>query len=62
MEEKDEEYKWSEYGDRDSHEEVALEAKDVLAIAIAALQTIFLPLFILVAFLVVISLLATIIF
>lgn len=62
MDEKDDEYKWSEYGDQDSHEEVKLESKDVLAISIAAIQTIFLPLFILIAFLVVISLMATIIF
>jgi hypothetical protein len=43
-------YEWSEYGD---HEQTStpLEGKDILAIFIASLQTIFLPLVILVIFL-----------
>ncbi|TFH00165.1 hypothetical protein E4H12_00160 [Candidatus Thorarchaeota archaeon] len=60
--EKDEKYKWSEYGDYDRREAIHLEGKDVLAIAIAALQTIFLPLFILIAFLVILSTLLVMIF
>jgi len=54
-EDKDEDYKWHEYGDYDRQNQVDLEGKDVIAICIAALQTIFLPLFILIAFLVSIS-------
>ncbi|MGY5881158.1 MAG: hypothetical protein RTV31_12960 [Candidatus Thorarchaeota archaeon] len=54
-EDKDEKFNWSEYGDEDRQNQIELEAKDVLAISIAALQTIFLPLFILVAFLIAIS-------
>ena len=53
--EEDEKYKWSNYGDYDRREAIDLEGIDILAIAIAALQTIFLPLFILIAFLVILS-------
>lgn len=59
-EDKDEKFNWSEYGDQDRQNQIELEAKDVLAISIAALQTIFLPLFILVAFLIAISMIVVI--
>ena len=41
------EYDWREYGDHDQSSSQDLDAKDVIAIFIAALQTIFLPLVIL---------------
>lgn len=54
-EEKDEDYKWSNYGDFEHRSQTKLDGKDVLAICIASLQTIFLPFLILTAFLVVLS-------
>lgn len=50
QEENERSYDWSEYGD---HEQAStpLEGKDVLAIFIASIQTIFLPLVILAIFL-----------
>ena len=42
-----EEYDWSNYGDYDRTSSPDLDSKDVVAIFIAALQTIFLPLVIL---------------
>ena len=42
-----EEYDWRNYGDHDQSYSESLEAKDVLAIFIASLQTIFLPIVIL---------------
>ena len=39
-----EEYDWRDYGDHDQASSPDLEATDVVAIFIAALQTIFLPL------------------
>lgn len=61
-EDKDDEYNWAEYGDHDHRSQIDLEGKDVLAICIASLQTIFLPILILSAFLVAISLIIGIIF
>jgi len=55
-EEKDEDYNWVEYGDHDNRNQIDLEGKDILALCIASLQTVFLPILILSAFLVVISL------
>ena len=40
-------YDWREYGDHDQAFSQSLEGKDIIAIFIAALQTIFLPLVIL---------------
>lgn len=57
-ENKDEEYNWSDYGDFERREQIDLESKDILAICIASLQTIFLPLLILTVFLIVIGMLA----
>ncbi len=56
-ENKDEEYNWSEYGDFERRGQVDLENKDILAICIASLQTIFLPLLILTVFLLLIGIL-----
>lgn len=56
-EEKDEDYNWSEYGEIQSKGQIDLEGKDLLAICIASLQTIFLPILILAAFLLVIGIL-----
>ncbi len=61
-ENKDEEYKWSEYGDFERRGQVDLEGKDILAICIASLQTVFLPLLILTMFLLVIGMLAGLFF
>ncbi|MFW9927198.1 MAG: hypothetical protein ACFFDM_10580 [Candidatus Thorarchaeota archaeon] len=61
-ENKDEEYKWSEYGDFERRGQVDLEGKDILAICIASLQTVFLPLLILTVFLLVIGMLAGLFF
>ena len=61
-EDKDEDYKWHEYGVYDRQNQVDLEGKDVIAISIAAIQTIFLPLLILVVFLVAISMIIGILF
>jgi len=61
-EDKEQEYNWSEYGDLEGQNQVKLEGKDVIAISIAAIQTIFLPLFILVVFLVAISIIVGILF
>ena len=41
------EYDWRDYGDHDQSTSPDIDAKDVVAIFIAALQTIFLPLVIL---------------
>ncbi len=43
-----EEFDWSNYGDHDAKKLPPLEGKDYLAIFIASLQTIFLPLVILI--------------
>lgn len=61
-ENKDEEYKWSEYGDFERRGQVDLEGKDILAICIASLQTVFLPLLILTVFLLVIGMLVGLFF
>ena len=56
-EDKDEGYNWSEYGDFERRSQVDLDGKDILAICIASLQTIFLPLLILTVFLLVFGML-----
>ncbi|MDH4213788.1 MAG: hypothetical protein ACFFCT_03530 [Candidatus Odinarchaeota archaeon] len=56
-EDKDEEFDWSNYGDFERQGQVDLEGQDILAICIASLQTIFLPLLILTAFLLVVGIL-----
>jgi hypothetical protein len=57
-----EEYDWSHYGDHDAKKLPPLEGKDYLAIFIASLQTIFLPLIILIFILLGISLGITFLF
>ncbi|TFH10699.1 MAG: hypothetical protein E4H14_02015 [Candidatus Thorarchaeota archaeon] len=49
------EYDWRNYGDHDQSTSQNLDAKDVLALTIAALQTIFLPLVILGVFMLIIG-------
>jgi hypothetical protein len=61
-EDKDEEFDWSDYGDYERKGQVDLEGKDILAICIASLQTIFLPILILTAFLLVLGMFLGIIF
>ena len=56
-EDKDEGYNWSEYGDFERRGQIDLDGKDILAICIASLQTIFLPLLILTVFLLVFGML-----
>ncbi|MGY5857944.1 MAG: hypothetical protein RTU63_01145 [Candidatus Thorarchaeota archaeon] len=57
-----EEYDWRDYGDHDQSTSQDLDAKDVVAIFIAALQTIFLPLVILAVAMVIIGVAIGIIF
>ena len=57
-----EEYDWRDYGDHDQSYSQSLEGKDILAIFIASLQTIFLPLIILMVAMVVIGIAIGIIF
>jgi len=61
-EDKDKEFDWSDYGDYERRGQVDLEGKDILAICIASLQTIFLPILILTAFLLVIGIVIGIFF
>ncbi len=56
-EEKSNDFDWSVYGDHDQAT-TSLEGKDIIALFIASLQTIFLPLVILAVFLIIIGLLA----
>ncbi|MFX0108030.1 MAG: hypothetical protein ACFE7R_07090 [Candidatus Hodarchaeota archaeon] len=46
-EERDEDYDWAQYGDYESRSTTTLDKTDYIAIFIASLQTIFLPLVIL---------------
>lgn len=57
-----EEYDWRNYGDHDQSYSEDLEAKDILAIFIASLQTIFLPLVILGGAMLIIGIIIGIIF
>lgn len=57
-----EEYDWRNYGDHDQSTSQNLEGKDVLAIFIASLQTIFLPLVILAVAMLIIGIAIGIIF
>ena len=56
------EYDWRDYGDHDQSYSQSLEGKDILAIFIASLQTIFLPLVILAVAMVIIGIAIGIIF
>lgn len=57
-----EEYDWRNYGDYDQTSSPDLDGKDIVAIFIAALQTIFLPLVILAASLLIIGIAIGLIF